>query len=112
METFKIEDFLVIKPIESVTIFDMDKYNDIDITKDIESVNGLILDLSEVRDIDSFGISVIVRFASIAKSKSKKFGVVVKHSKIMFIFRIDRLDQFIPLYQSMDECISSLKSKN
>jgi anti-anti-sigma factor len=103
-ELVKVNEVLIIRVTRSLTIFDVDDINSPlpDLPKDVK---GAILDLTSSEEIDSFGVSIIVRIMSFFKSLSKKFFVVAKENKVMYILRIDKIDKIIPIYESIDEAL-------
>lgn len=110
-EVIKSEDIAIIKAGKSLTIFDVeDLSNPIpDIPTDVK---GIVFDLSETSEIDSFGISIVVRIMSYAKNNNKKFSVVVSNNKVSFVIKIDKLDTIIPLHDSLDSAITYLKGQS
>ncbi|MFN4245653.1 MAG: STAS domain-containing protein [Brevinematia bacterium] len=107
-EVIKLEDVTILKPTKSLTIFNVD-----DLSNPIPEITietkGVILDLSETTEIDSFGVGIVVRLMSIVKAKNGKFSVVTKDNKVSFILKIDRLNTIIPLFNTIDEAINHLK---
>ncbi len=104
-EFVKVNDVLIIRVDKSLTIFDVENIDSPlpDLPKD---VRGAILDLTSAEEIDSFGISIVVRLMSMYKSFSKKFVIVAKENKVMYILRIDKIDKIIPVYKSIDEALA------
>jgi len=104
-EFVKVNDVLIIRVNRSLTIFDVGNIDSPlpDLPKDVK---GAILDLTSAEEIDSFGISIIVRLMSLYRSLSKKFVIVAKENKVMYILRIDKIDKVIPIYKSIDEALA------
>ena len=109
-EILKLEDVTIIKPDKQLTIFNFENISNPIANINIET-KGIVLDLSETTEIDSFGVGVVVRLMSLAKSNNKKFSVVVKDNKVLFILKIDKLDTVIPLFNNIEEAIKHVKEK-
>lgn len=109
IETLRVEDTAILKVGKSLTIFDIEDFNNINL--DIpENVRSLILDLSNTTEIDSVGLSVVVRIVSLAKSRNIRVSIVASDNKVLFIIKIDRLDKIVPIYTSLDEALNSMKA--
>ncbi|MGB9621619.1 MAG: STAS domain-containing protein [Brevinematia bacterium] len=109
LEIININDFTIVKAINTLTIFDIENLSN-PLPEIPENTKGVIIDLSKTEEIDSFGISIIVRLISLCKSNNKKFGVVVSNNKVLYILKIDRLDKILPLYKSIEEALENLKN--
>lgn len=108
-DIIKSEDVAIIKAGKTLTIFDVE-----DIENPIPTIPTdskiVILDLTDTDEIDSFGISIVVRLMSYAKNNNQKFATITKDNKVLFILKIDKLHTIIPIYRSIDEAIENLKS--
>ncbi|MGC8766689.1 MAG: STAS domain-containing protein [Brevinematia bacterium] len=109
LEIININDFTIVKAINTLTIFDTENLSN-PLPEIPENTKGVIIDLSKTEEIDSFGISIIVRLISLCKSNNKKCGVVVSNNKVLYILKIDRLDKILPLYKSIEEALENLKN--
>lgn len=109
IETLKVDGVTVLRVGRSLTIFDIGDFNNIrfDIPEDAKS---LIIDLSNTTEIDSVGLSVVLRIVSLAKSKNVRISIVASDNKVLFIIKLDRLDRIVPIYSSLDEALNSMKS--
>lgn len=109
LEVINISDFTLLRASNTLTIFDID-----DISNPLPEIpsnsKGLILDLSRTEEIDSFGISMVVRVVSLCKNRNQKCAVVVSDNKVLYILKIDKLDKILPLYKSVDEALNRLKN--
>ncbi|MEN2998073.1 MAG: STAS domain-containing protein [Brevinematia bacterium] len=108
IEVIKLGDIIVLRPGKSLTVFDFeDLVNPIpELPK--EAV-GIVLDLLDTVEIDSFGVATIIRIMSYAKSNNQKFSIAVSNNKVLFILKIDKLDTVLPLYNSVEEAISHIR---
>ncbi|MCS7298458.1 MAG: STAS domain-containing protein [Spirochaetia bacterium] len=108
IQILRVEDVAILKVGKSLTIFDIEDFDNINL--DIpEDVRSLILDLSNTTEIDSVGLSVVLRIVSLAKSRNIRVSIVASDNKVLFIIKIDRLDKIIPIYTSLDEALNSMK---
>lgn len=109
LETVNINEFILLKAGNSLTIFDINNISN-PLPEIPSSSKGVIIDLSKTEEIDSFGVSIIVRVVSMCKNNSQKCAVVVSENKVLYILKIDKLDKILPLYKSVDEAVEKLKN--
>ncbi len=73
------------------------------ILKYLNESHHVMVDLSEVKYIDSSGVASLVEGYQVAKSKNLQFGLLGVSATAMQVLQLARLDQVFPIYQSIDE---------
>lgn len=73
-----------------------------------ESKTALILDLSKVEYISSAGLRSLVITHKAAKAGNKGFGVGALTPTLKEIFEIARLNQALPVFQTIREAVAQL----
>ena len=73
------------------------------ILKYLNSGHHVLVDLSEVKYIDSSGIASLVEGYQVAKSKNLQFALLgVSHSALQ-VLQLARLDQVFPIYSTFED---------
>jgi len=71
--------------------------------------NGLILDLSEVENCDSSGLSVLLVANRLTGDNRAKFRIVSKSPKVLNLIKITRLDEVLIVSESVETAIKQIK---
>lgn len=77
------------------------------ILKYLNGGHHVMVDLSEVKYIDSSGVASLVEGYQVAKNKSLKFGLLGVSETALQVLQLARLDQVFPIYPSVDAIPSS-----
>lgn len=70
---------------------------------------GVIIIFNKDVDIDSYGVSELLRLYSALEGKKIPLKLVVTSERILYILKIDKLFKIIPIYQALDEALESFK---
>jgi anti-sigma B factor antagonist len=73
------------------------------ILKYLNSGHHVMVDLSEVKYIDSSGVASLVEGYQVAKSKNLQFGLLGVSETALQVLQLARLDQVFPIYQTIDD---------
>lgn len=76
-----------------------------------EEVNKLILDLSEVDYCDSSGLSAILLAFRILQSNDGQIRLASPTKNVKTLIEISQLDRILPICNTVDEAVKSLKEK-
>ncbi len=68
--------------------------------------NDIIMDFSQLEYISSAGLRVIFNISKVMKKSSYKFSICNAQDHVREVFEISGFDSFIPVYKSIDECLS------
>lgn len=70
---------------------------------------GVVIDLSEVGFLDSFGIYVIVGLSQRLTQQGQSLAIVVpKDSPVLGTLRVSKVDTQLPILNGIDEAVSML----
>lgn len=67
--------------------------------------NHIIMDFSQLDYISSAGLRVIFNMSKIIKNFPYKFSICHAQDHVREVFEISGFDSFIPLYESIDDCL-------
>jgi anti-anti-sigma factor len=70
----------------------------------------LAIDLAELKYIDSTGIGVLINVTKLLRSKSGDMVFLNVNSKIMEVFSLVKLQEFIPCFKSEKQMLEHLSS--
>ena len=73
------------------------------ILKYLNDGHHVLVDLSEVKYIDSSGVASLVEGYQVAKSKNLQFGLLGVSHTAMQVLQLARLDQVFPIHKSIDD---------
>ncbi|KPJ89023.1 MAG: anti-anti-sigma factor [Gammaproteobacteria bacterium SG8_11] len=73
------------------------------ILKYLNEGHHVMVDLGQVKYIDSSGVASLVEGYQVAKSKNLQFGLLSVSDSAMQVLQLARLDQVFPIYKSIDE---------
>jgi len=73
-----------------------------------ESPYQIILDLSKIDFLDSSGLGALVQLAKQAKTKEGSLHIVT-NSRVTQTVKLVRLENFLPLHNTLDEAIAAVK---
>lgn len=76
------------------------------ILKYLNDNHHVMVDLSEVKYIDSSGVASLVEGYQVAKSKQLQFGLVGVSESAMQVLQLARLDKVFPIHDSIDELLN------
>lgn len=74
-----------------------------------ESPYNVILDLSKIDFLDSSGLGALVQLAKQAKTKEGSLHIVT-NSRVTQTVKLVRLENFLPLHNTLDAAIAAVKS--
>ena len=77
------------------------------ILEQLNNGNNLLIDLSEVKYIDSSGIASLVEGFQLARSKSLQFGLVGVSEAARQVLQLARLDKIFPIRNSVSDYVTS-----
>ncbi|MGD8743064.1 MAG: STAS domain-containing protein [Granulosicoccaceae bacterium] len=66
-----------------------------------------LVDLADVKYIDSSGVASLVEGYQLAKNKQLRFGLVNVSDAVMSVLQLAHLDKVFPVYASVAECANS-----
>ena len=73
------------------------------ILKYLNSGHHVLVDLSEVKYIDSSGIASLVEGYQVAKSKNLQFALLGVSHRALQVLQLARLDQVFPIYNTFED---------
>jgi anti-sigma B factor antagonist len=73
------------------------------ILKYLNDGHHVMVDLSEVKYIDSSGVASLVEGYQVAKAKTLQFGLLGVSETALQVLQLARLDRVFPIFQSIDE---------
>lgn len=71
--------------------------NVIELLKDDEDHDELVLDLGETENIDSVGVTFVVSLYKAANNEGRHFRVINSNEDIMQLFKLMKLDEFFEM---------------
>lgn len=77
-----------------------------------DGATDLILDLSGVVFIDSFGLGVLVGAVKRVQSHSGRLRVVVGEARVMAVLELTGLDRVLDLYSALDDALAVQESRD
>ncbi len=77
----------------------------------VEGVTKLVLDLSEVENCDSSGLSAILVANRILNSTGGSMRIAAPSDKVYSLIKITRLDKVLPVCENVDEAMSELEKE-
>ncbi len=75
-----------------------------------ESDRYFVIDLSEVPFMDSAGLGLIVSLLKMAAERGGRLALASPQQGIRRLFHMTRCDQVIPLYDTVEEAVKSIKN--
>ena len=67
---------------------------------------NILMDFSQLDYISSAGLRTILNISKLTDKHSFKFSICSAQDHIREVFEISGFDSFIPLYKSVDDCLS------
>ncbi len=75
----------------------------VQLLKNLNNDQNLLVELSAVNYIDSSGIACLVEAYQLAKKNNLKFGLVGVSDSAMQVLQLARLDKVFPIHESVSE---------
>ena len=69
----------------------------------------VLVDLSDVKYIDSSGVASLVEGYQLAKNKHLEFGLLGVSDNAMQVLQLARLDKVFPIHSSIEDCMNHAK---
>jgi anti-anti-sigma factor len=80
--------------------------------KELESTDGVVIDLSRLSFIDSSGIGLLIRaFRAKNNGKPQLHTVTAPGSQVDRVFRLAGIDRALPLHPDRDEAVAALNGR-
>lgn len=103
----EIENFILIS-LQGTIIYGETKDVNDELHRIPQHYDGYILELSNVKKIDSTGFGALVNFAK--SMKNKRIIIVVKNELIYRLMHIAKLDLIFSIFETVDDAIKAFKS--
>ena len=68
-----------------------------------DEISSLVIDMTELKYMDSSGIALMAFLQKHARGKSGTFAFLKVNSEIMNVLKLAALDNFFKIYESMDQ---------
>ncbi len=75
-----------------------------------EGRTNLIVDLTQVRFLDSTGLGVLVGRLKLTRSRGGSLRLVGSEDRVLKVFSITGLDKVFEIYPTLDEAVAAAKS--
>lgn len=99
MEKIVKGDSIILKLQEDLIALNVKRFNIsvMEMLDDREEYNELILDLGEIENIDSVGVTFVVSLYKSTNNEGKQFRVINTNSDIIQLFKLMKLDEFFEM---------------
>lgn len=101
MEEQQLGDCMRLILIDGLTANNVAKFNlkiD-DLFRSEMNFSEIVLDLGNIKNIDSLGVTFVIGLYKRTESVYKKFGISGASSDILSLFKLMKLDQFFEMYE-------------
>lgn len=72
-------------------------------------VDGYIVDMTQITQIDSTGFGVLINFAKRVNLNNNRIVIILRNNFIKELFKIAKLDKLFPIVDHQEEAVKLLK---
>jgi anti-sigma B factor antagonist len=94
------QDKLLLKPSGNIVASTVESVRDIVRPAVEESTQGVVLDLGDVSQLDSLGVSLVVGLFKSCRSREVDFRIEGASADLMRVFRLFRLDHYFSISEA------------